>query len=108
MCSGEARNKKLLLGFGAISLLQKLSTTGFCLFLANAGARFPKFVLLLTNEGNWFISHFQKVYLLHQNLICVSPSIQAWLNATTTHKSVEPHAFTEEETVRKNLGSYVS
>lgn len=52
MRSREARNKKQLLGFGAISLLQKLSTTGFCHFLANAGARFPKFVHLLTNEEN--------------------------------------------------------
>lgn len=52
MCSGEARIKKPLLGFGVISSLQKLSTTGFYLFLANAGTRFPKFVLLLTNIGN--------------------------------------------------------
>lgn len=37
----QARNKKLLLGFGAISLLQKLSVTGLCLFLASTGAGFP-------------------------------------------------------------------
>lgn len=48
----QARNKKSLLGSGAISPLQKLSPTGFHPSLASSGTQFPKFVLGLTNKGN--------------------------------------------------------